>query len=110
MLSSACDTLTRHGVRRVLCWFAFPSAPALRSTDSAAVTESGCALFAGFLATMTGLDFPRPDRFKFRGRLYRQISRLLALEDAIDIARDKPQWSVVSAPNEARPPLVTNTR
>src|SRR5215468_3692599 len=41
-------------------WFAFPLAPALRSTDSAAVTESGCALFAGFPATMTGLDFPRP--------------------------------------------------
>src|SRR6516165_4101513 len=42
------------------CWFAFPSAPALRSTDSAADTVSGSALFAGFLATMTGLDFPRP--------------------------------------------------
>src|SRR5499427_7692338 len=41
-------------------WFAFPLAPALRSTDSAAVTESGCALFASFPATMTGLDFPRP--------------------------------------------------
>src|SRR5215471_1893183 len=41
-------------------WFAVPLAPALRSTDSAAVTKSGCALFAGFPATMTGLDFPRP--------------------------------------------------
>src|SRR6516225_7922918 len=41
-------------------WSAFPLAPALRSTDSVAVTESGCALFAGFPATMTGLDFPRP--------------------------------------------------
>src|SRR6516165_5343686 len=41
-------------------WFAFPLAPALGSTDSAAVIESGCALFAGFPATMTGLDFPRP--------------------------------------------------
>src|SRR3974390_380165 len=42
------------------CWFALPSAPALRSIDSAADTVSGSALFAGFLATMTGLDFPRP--------------------------------------------------
>src|SRR5215471_3579438 len=41
-------------------WFAFPLAPALRSTDSAADTESGSALFASFPATMTGLDFPRP--------------------------------------------------
>src|SRR6516162_9217505 len=41
-------------------WFAVPLAPALRSTDSAAVTKSGCALFAGFPATMTGLDLPRP--------------------------------------------------
>src|SRR3974390_1444455 len=42
------------------CWFALPSSPALRSIDSAADTVSGSALFAGFLATMTGLDFPRP--------------------------------------------------
>ena len=49
--SSAWDTLTRSCARRVLCWSAFPSAPALRSTGSAA----GCpASFAGFLATMAG--------------------------------------------------------
>jgi ABC transporter substrate binding protein len=45
MRSSACDTLSRSCARRVLCWLAFPSASALRSTDSAA----GCpALFVGF--------------------------------------------------------------
>ena len=55
--SSAWDTLARSCARRVLCWRAFPSVPALRSTDSAA----GCpALFAGFTATMAGSDFSRP--------------------------------------------------
>src|SRR5712692_2926368 len=55
--SSACDTLSRSCARRVLCWPAFPSVPALRSTRSAA----GCpALFAGFFATMAGSDFSRP--------------------------------------------------
>src|SRR5690348_204527 len=43
--------------RRVLCWLAFPSAPALGSTDSAA---SRLALFVGFTATMAGSDFSRP--------------------------------------------------
>ena len=47
--SSACDTLSRLCVRCVLCWLAFPLAPALGSTGSAAV---GTALFVGFLATM----------------------------------------------------------
>src|SRR5881227_1069954 len=57
MRSSACDTLTRLCVRRVLCWLAFPLAPALGSTGSAA----GCpALFVGFPATMAESDFPRP--------------------------------------------------
>ena len=57
MRSSACDTLSRSCARRVLCWPAFPSVPALRSTGSAA----GCpALFVGFLATMAGSDFSRP--------------------------------------------------
>ena len=52
--SSACDTLSRLCVRRVLCWPAFPLVPALRSTGSAA----GCpALFAGFIATMAESDF-----------------------------------------------------
>src|SRR5215510_8059753 len=60
MLASTKTTRARRCVRYVACWFAFPLAPALRSTDSAADTESGSALFAGFLATMTGLDFPRP--------------------------------------------------
>src|SRR6516164_634239 len=67
MRSSACDTLTRHCVRRVLCWRAFPLVPALRSTGSAALgsatdrsaTESS-ALFAGFVATMAGSDFSCP--------------------------------------------------
>ena len=47
MRSSACDTLIRLCVRPVLCWFAFPLVPALRSTDSAADCS---ALFAGFPA------------------------------------------------------------
>src|ERR1700730_4680287 len=33
MRCSACDTLTRSCARRVLCWLAFPLAPALRSPD-----------------------------------------------------------------------------
>src|SRR6266404_6741050 len=51
--------MVRHGVRsrRVLCWLAFPSAPALGSTNSAA---SRLALFVGFTATMAGSDFSRP--------------------------------------------------
>ena len=36
MRSSACDTLSRSCARRVLCWPAFPLAPALGSTGSAA--------------------------------------------------------------------------
>ena len=57
MRSSACDTLSRFCARHVLCWPAFPSVPALRSTGSAA----GCpALFVGFLATMAESDFPGP--------------------------------------------------
>jgi len=55
--SSAWDTLSRSCARRVLCWLAFPSAPALGSTDSAA---SRLALFVGFTATMAGSDFSRP--------------------------------------------------
>ena len=65
--SSACDTLTRLCVRRVLCWCAFPLVPALRSTGSAAFSiaadpsGAGCsALFAGFPAIMTRPDFSAP--------------------------------------------------
>ena len=47
MRSSACDTLARPCVRRVLCWPAFPLVPALGSTGSAADSS---ALFAGFPA------------------------------------------------------------
>ena len=55
--SSAWVTRARICVRCVLCWSAFPSAPALRSTGSSA----GCpASFVGFLATMAGSDFSRP--------------------------------------------------
>ena len=57
MRSSACDTVARFCARPVLCWLAFPSAPALGSTDSAADRS---ALFAGFTATMAESDFPRP--------------------------------------------------
>src|ERR1700730_7444277 len=42
--SSACDTRSPPCVRCVLCWLAFPLAPALGSTGSAAV---GNALFVG---------------------------------------------------------------
>ena len=55
--SSAWDTLSRSCVRHVLCWPAFPSAPALRSTVSAADRS---AMFVGFIATMPGSDFSRP--------------------------------------------------
>ena len=54
---TSCATLTRLGVRRVLCWPAFPSVPALRSTNSAADPS---ALFVGFPATMAGSDFSCP--------------------------------------------------
>jgi hypothetical protein len=56
MRSSACDTLSRLCVRRVLCWPAFPLVPALRSTGSAAWSSpadrsaEGPALFASFVA------------------------------------------------------------
>src|SRR5213593_728166 len=51
---TSCVTLTRLGVRRVLSWRAFPSVPALRSTNSAADRS---ALFVGFPATMAWSDF-----------------------------------------------------
>src|SRR6266404_2072716 len=57
MRSSACDTHFRHCVRSVLCWLAFPLAPALGSTGSAV---AGTTLFVGFLATMAESDFSRP--------------------------------------------------
>ena len=56
MRPSACDTLSRFCARHVVCWFAFPLAPALRSTGSAA---SRPALFTSFSATTTEFDFPR---------------------------------------------------
>ena len=52
---SAFATRVRHGVRCVLCWFTFPSVPALGSTGSA--TEMHPALFVGFTATMARSDF-----------------------------------------------------
>jgi hypothetical protein len=54
---TSCVTLTRLGVRRVLGWRAFPSVPALRSTNSAADRS---ALFVGFPATMARSDFSCP--------------------------------------------------
>src|SRR5919108_160786 len=67
MRSSACDAPARLCVRCVLCWFAFPLVPALRSTGSAAFgsaavgSATGCsALFVGFVATMAGSDFSGP--------------------------------------------------
>ena len=59
MRSSACDTLSQSCAWHVLCWFAFPSVPALGSTGSAAdnpapdCSAAGCSdLFACFSATM----------------------------------------------------------
>src|SRR6266480_2238442 len=54
MRSSPCDTVARFCARPVLCWLAFPSAPALGSTDSAADRS---AAFTGFTATTAGSDF-----------------------------------------------------
>jgi len=53
---SPCDNVARFCARSVLCWLAFPSAPALGSTDSAADRS---ALFTGFTATTAGSDFSR---------------------------------------------------
>jgi hypothetical protein len=64
--SSAFVTRAWLWVQYVLCWCAFPLAPALRSTDSAASTSemppqwASFALFAGFTATMARSDFSRP--------------------------------------------------
>jgi hypothetical protein len=58
--SSACDTRSRPCVRCVFCSLAFPSAPALCSTGSAALaTNVASALFAGFPAPIAGSDFSR---------------------------------------------------
>src|SRR3977135_2331348 len=56
MRSSPCDTVARFCARSVLCWLAFPSDPALGSTDSAADRS---AAFTGFTATTAGSDFSR---------------------------------------------------
>src|SRR5712672_2860861 len=56
MRSSPCDTVARFCARPVLCWLAFPSAPALGSADSAADRSTA---FTGFTATMAGSDFSR---------------------------------------------------
>src|SRR6266576_276676 len=56
MRSSPCDTVARFCARPVLCCSAFPLAPALGSTGSAADRS---ALFTGFTATTAGSDFSR---------------------------------------------------
>src|SRR5882762_3133787 len=56
MRSSPCDTVARFCARPVLCWLAFPSAPALGSADSAADRATA---FTGFTATTAGSDFSR---------------------------------------------------
>ena len=63
MRASTCDTVSRLCVRPVCCWFAFPLVPALGSTGSAADRS---ALFASFLATTAGSDFPRSFIIGFR--------------------------------------------
>jgi hypothetical protein len=58
--SSACDTRSRLCIRCVLCPLAFPLAPALCSTGSAAsATDVVSALFVGFPAPIAGSDFSR---------------------------------------------------
>jgi hypothetical protein len=58
--SSACDTRSRPCVRCVLCSLAFPLAPDLCSTGSAAAeTGVASALFVGFPAPIAGSDFSR---------------------------------------------------
>src|SRR5262245_61472953 len=65
MIMSPVATRSRPCVRCVLCSFAFPLAPALCSTNSAA-SETPCsawafasALFVGFPARIAGSDFSR---------------------------------------------------
>jgi hypothetical protein len=66
MRSSACGMLVWLCAQGMVCWPAFPLAPALRSTDSAATPTADAsavgsfALFAGFIATMTRPDFSCP--------------------------------------------------
>src|SRR5262249_23200388 len=58
--SSACNTRSRPCVRCVLCSSAFPLAPDLRSTGSAAAARGlASALFVGFPAPIAGSDFSR---------------------------------------------------
>src|SRR5260370_24343032 len=77
MRSSACDTLSRLCVRRVLCWPAFPSVPALGSPCSAAGRP---ALFAGFIATMAApvLSPPRLTRYRRSPSPCRAVPRVAA--------------------------------
>src|SRR5215468_7485436 len=63
MRASTCDTVSRLCVRPACCWFAFPLVPALGSTGSAADRS---ALFASFVATTAGSDFPRSFIIGFR--------------------------------------------
>ena len=69
MRSSACDTRAWFCVQCVLCWCAFPSVPALRSTNSAA---DHSALFVGFTATMARSDFSCPCNTRYVSRRRQQ--------------------------------------
>jgi len=60
VLGQAYDTHSRPCVRCVLCSLAFPLAPALCSTGSAAsATDVASTLFVGFPARIAGSDFSR---------------------------------------------------
>src|SRR5215470_7202792 len=63
MRASTCNTVSRLCVRPECCWFAFPLVPALGSTGSA---TDRSALFASFVATTAGSDFPRSFIIGFR--------------------------------------------
>src|SRR5258708_24004173 len=78
MRASTCDTVSRLCVRAVCCWFAFPLVPALGSTGSA---TDRSALFASFVATTAGSDFPRSFIIGFRFSLPDADQKRIALAE-----------------------------
>src|SRR5262244_3340442 len=94
--SSACDTRSRPWVRCVLCSLAFPLAPALCSTNSAA-SETPClawalasALFIGFPPRIAGSDFSRSCIVGYGSSPSRRGPAALdRAVDALPVPRDK---------------------
>src|SRR5262245_16317756 len=73
--SSACDTRAWLWVQYVLCWCAFPLAPALRSTDSAALAPADASA-VGFLRFVRRLHCYY-DEVRLLGSVHHRL-RLLA--------------------------------